>query len=102
LLAGPGIDTVLGLRTKHLGPDELLVTGRIGVGPDDDADQISRTINAATDRLRRAVPSAKIVYLESDVTRQPHATRSSARAPQASTETGPTVAGPSRPRARPW
>jgi cation diffusion facilitator family transporter len=75
LLAEPGIDQVLDLRTMHLGPDELLVTGRIGVGAQDDADDISHTIDAATERLRHAVPSAKIVYLEPDVTHHPHAPR---------------------------
>jgi cation diffusion facilitator family transporter len=73
LLTEPGIDNVLDLRTMHLGPDELLVTGRIAVGPRDDADEISHTIDAATGRLRHAVPSAKIVYLEPDVTNHANA-----------------------------
>ena len=53
----------------HLGPDELVVAGKIGVSPDADVEDIAATINEAETRVREALPSARIIYLEPDIYR---------------------------------
>ena len=69
LLATPGVERVIHLRTQHLGPDELLVAAKIGVDPHDQGAEIAATINDAEARVRAAVPTAKIIYLEPDIYR---------------------------------
>jgi cation diffusion facilitator family transporter len=69
LLSTPGVDQVIHLRTVHLGPDELLVAGKIGVSTEADGEDIAATINEAEARVRKAVPSARIIYLEPDIYR---------------------------------
>jgi cation diffusion facilitator family transporter len=70
LLSTPGVERVIHLRTVHLGPDELLVAGKIGVSADDDGADIAATIDDAETRVRRAVPTARIIYLEPDIYRR--------------------------------
>jgi divalent metal cation (Fe/Co/Zn/Cd) transporter len=69
LLSSPGVAQVIHLRTVHLGPDELLVAGKIGVFPEADGEDIAATINDAEARVRKALPSARIIYLEPDIYR---------------------------------
>jgi cation diffusion facilitator family transporter len=69
LLATPGVERVIHLRTVHLGPDELLVAAKIGVGAEDEGADIAATIDDAEARVRAAVPTAKIIYLEPDIYR---------------------------------
>jgi cation diffusion facilitator family transporter len=69
LLAAPGVDRVIHLRTVHLGPDELLLTAKIGVGADEHGTDIAATIDDAEARVRSAVPTAKVIYLEPDIYR---------------------------------
>jgi divalent metal cation (Fe/Co/Zn/Cd) transporter len=69
LLSAPGVDQVIHLRTVHLGPDELLVAGKIGVSRDADGQDIAATIDDAEARVRRVLPSARIIYLEPDIYR---------------------------------
>jgi cation diffusion facilitator family transporter len=68
-LPGDGIESVIHLRTLHLGPDELLVAAKIAVTPDASAEQVAAAIDAAERRIRTAVPIAKIIYLEPDLLR---------------------------------
>ena len=69
LSSTPGVRRVIHLRTVHLGPDELLVAGKIGVPADDDGADIASIIDDAEARVRRALPSARIIYLEPDIYR---------------------------------
>ena len=69
LLATPGVERLIHLRTVHLGPDELLVAAKIGIGPEDEGADIAATIDDAEARVRAAVPTAKIIYLEPDIYR---------------------------------
>src|SRR5690606_4779300 len=61
LLAEPGINRVIHLRTVHLGPDDLLVAAKVAVDADDEAVELSRAIDGAEARIRAAVPSAKMI-----------------------------------------
>jgi hypothetical protein len=49
--------------------DELLVAGKIGVSRDADGQDIAATIDDAEARVRRVLPSARIIYLEPDIYR---------------------------------
>jgi len=86
LLAEPGINRVIHLRTVHLGPDDLLVAAKVAVDADDEAVELSRAIDGAEARIRAAVPSAKMIYVEPDLYRPP-----AARSPVGSA--GPDGAG---------
>lgn len=68
-LVGEGVDSVIHLRTLHLGPEELLVAAKIEVTSTDSAQQIATAIDDAEARVRAAVPIAKVIYLEPDLRR---------------------------------
>ena len=68
-VTGEGIDRVIHLRTMHLGPEELLVGAKIAMPPHLNLDQVATAIDAAEQRIRTAVPAARVVYLEPDVDR---------------------------------
>ena len=63
----PEVTRIIHLRTLHLGPDELLVAAKIAVRHDDTATEVARGIDAAERRVRAAVPTARVIYLEPDL-----------------------------------
>jgi cation diffusion facilitator family transporter len=69
LLTGDGVDRIIHMKTLHLGPEELLVAAKIGVRHDDRADDVAAAIDAAEQRIRNAVPIARVIYLEPDIYR---------------------------------
>ncbi|HEY2948166.1 MAG TPA: cation diffusion facilitator family transporter [Micromonosporaceae bacterium] len=69
ITAGPEIERIIHMRTLHLGPEELLVAAKIAVRHDETADNVARTIDAVEERIRAAVPIARVIYLEPDVYR---------------------------------
>jgi len=73
LLGGEVVESVIHLRTLHLGPDELLVAAKIAVDHDDTALEVARAIDEAERRVREAVPIARVIYLEPDIRRTPGA-----------------------------
>jgi cation diffusion facilitator family transporter len=68
-LVGPGVDRIIHLRTMHLGPDELLVGAKLSMPAGATLPQIARAIDDAEARVRAAVPSARVIYLEPDLDR---------------------------------
>ncbi|MCZ2403732.1 cation diffusion facilitator family transporter [Paenarthrobacter sp. Z7-10] len=66
-LVGPGVSRIIHLKTMHLGPDELLVAAKIAVDTADTGAQIAAAIDSAERRVRAAVPTAKVMYLEPDI-----------------------------------
>lgn len=58
------VERVVELRTMHLGPDEVLVAGRLEIDERLDVDEAAKCIEELTAAIRDAVPSAKRVYLE--------------------------------------
>jgi cation diffusion facilitator family transporter len=68
-LVGPGIERVIHLRTMHLGPDELLVGAKVAMPAGASLADAATAIDAAEQRVRAAVPSARVIYLEPDVDR---------------------------------
>lgn len=68
-LVGDGVDRVIHLRTMHLGPDELLVGAKIAMPPGATLPDVAAAIDAAEVRVRAAVPTARVIYLEPDLDR---------------------------------
>jgi cation diffusion facilitator family transporter len=68
-LVGPGVDRIIHLRTMHLGPDELLVGAKLAMPRDATLPEVARAIDAAEQRVREAVPAARVIYLEPDLDR---------------------------------
>ncbi len=69
-LLGAGVDRIIHLRTMHLGPDELLVGAKISMPAELHFGEVAAAIDAAEERVRAAVPSARVIYLEPDVDRR--------------------------------
>jgi cation diffusion facilitator family transporter len=69
LTEGEAVQSVIHMRTQHLGPEELLVAAKIAVRHDDTAAAVARAIDEAEARVRAAVPIARVIYLEPDIRR---------------------------------
>jgi cation diffusion facilitator family transporter len=69
LTAGADVQRVIHMRTLHLGPEELLVAAKIAINHQDRAEDVARGIDAAEQRIRSAVPIARVIYLEPDIDR---------------------------------
>jgi cation diffusion facilitator family transporter len=67
LEAGAEVERVIHLRTLHMGPESLLVAAKIAVRGSARADVVAAGIDAAEQRVRRAVPIAEMIYLEPDL-----------------------------------
>jgi cation diffusion facilitator family transporter len=68
-LVGPGVERVIHLRTMHLGPDELLVGAKLAMPAAATLPEVAAAIDAAEQRVRAAVPIARVIYLEPDLDR---------------------------------
>jgi cation diffusion facilitator family transporter len=68
-LLGPGVDRIIHLRTMHLGPDELLVGAKLAMPAGATLPQVASAIDDAEQRVRAAVPTARVIYLEPDLDR---------------------------------
>lgn len=69
LLATPGVPRVIHLRTVHLGPEELLVAAKVEIDAAEPGAEIAGAIDDAEARVRAAVPTARMIYIEPDVYR---------------------------------
>jgi cation diffusion facilitator family transporter len=67
IVAGDAIERVIHMKTLYLGPDELLVAAKVAVAEGTDAQAVVAAINAAEERIRGAVPVARVIYLEPDL-----------------------------------
>jgi cation diffusion facilitator family transporter len=67
--SGPEQYRLIHLRTSHIGPESLLVAGKIGVPAELTAGDLAVGIDAAEKRIRAAVPIADTIYLEPDIFR---------------------------------
>ncbi|NEB82305.1 cation transporter [Streptomyces sp. SID14478] len=65
------VTALVHMRTLHLGPEELLVAAKIAVRGDLTVAQVAAAIDAAEERVRAAVPIARVIYLEPDLPRAP-------------------------------
>jgi cation diffusion facilitator family transporter len=60
---------VIHMRTQHLGPDELLVGAKLEFDTDLDFREVADAIDDVEASVREAVPAARLIYLEPDITR---------------------------------
>jgi len=70
LVDGDVVTSIIHMRTLHLGPEELLVAAKIAVERHDTAGEVADAINEAEQRIREAVPIARVIYLEPDIYRE--------------------------------
>jgi cation diffusion facilitator family transporter len=68
-LPGEGVESVIHMKTLHLGPEELLVAAKIAVPAAASAADVAAAIDAAERRVRAAAPIARVIYLEPDLRR---------------------------------
>jgi divalent metal cation (Fe/Co/Zn/Cd) transporter len=81
--------TLIHMKTLYLGPDELMVAAKLGFPADHTLDEVAATIDEIEERIRAAVPAARVVYLEPDILRVSKNAPSSAA--DASASTPPTT-----------
>jgi cation diffusion facilitator family transporter len=67
ILSTDGVAKLVQLRTMHLGPDDLLVVGGVEIERAQTAADTAAVIDAAQARVREALPSARVIYLEPDL-----------------------------------
>ncbi len=68
LVGGP-VESVIHMRTLHLGPEELLVAAKIAVRGSESAAEVAAAIDDAERRVRAVEPVARVIYLEPDIRR---------------------------------
>ena len=68
-LVGGVIERVIHLRTMHLGPEEVLVAAKVAMPATATLAEVAEAIDEAEVRVRAAVPSARVIYLEPDLDR---------------------------------
>jgi cation diffusion facilitator family transporter len=66
---GGPVQRVIHIRTQYLGPEELLVAAKIALAPCTTIEDVARSIDDAEQRVRTAVPEARLIYLEPDLDR---------------------------------
>lgn len=66
-ITGGIFESIIHMRTLHLGPDEILVAAKLAVRPDANAIEIADAIDAAEQRVRSAVPLTARIYIEPDI-----------------------------------
>lgn len=71
ILDGPEIERIIHLKTLYLGPDELLVAAKLAFGADERLSTVAASIDKIEERVRAAVPVARVLYFEPDVYRDP-------------------------------
>lgn len=67
--SGPEIEKIIHIKTLYLGPDELLVAAKLGFVSNRSLREVAEDIDVIEARVRAAVPSATVLYLEPDVYR---------------------------------
>jgi len=71
--SAPHVTRVIDLRTQHIGPDELLVAGKVEIDRRMSMAEVSAAINGIEMALRQAVPLKMQIYLEPDLFDPHHA-----------------------------
>lgn len=71
ITSSAGVERIIHIKTLYLGPDELLVAAKIGLTGNPSLIEATATIDAIEDRVREAVPIARVIYLEPDIWRNP-------------------------------
>jgi cation diffusion facilitator family transporter len=65
-----GVEDIIHMKTLYIGPEELMVAAKIAVKATDKAKDIANAIDIAEANIRKAVPTALVIYLEPDIIRK--------------------------------
>ena len=63
------LDRIIHMKTLYLGPDELMVGAKIAFDPHAKFEDVATEVDAIEERIRAAVPAARVIYIEPDVVR---------------------------------
>ena len=90
------------MQTLHLGPEELLVAAKVGVPGRRPRPRSPQAIDAAEERIRAAVPIARVIYIEPDIYQATadDVARDRPRGDEPRSARTPGVRGPRSPRCR--
>lgn len=66
---GPEVEKLIHIKTLYLGPDELLVAAKLAFTSDSALVHVASDIDRIEARIRAAVPTARVIYLEPDIYR---------------------------------
>ncbi len=66
-----GVSGLLHLRTQHLGPEELLVGAKVSFDPAYTTAELVDAIDRVEENTRAAVPIARVIYVEPDISPGP-------------------------------
>jgi cation diffusion facilitator family transporter len=69
ILAGDEVEKLIHIKTLYLGPDELKVAAKIALASDKTVRAAADDIDVIEIRIREAVPTARVIYLEPDIYR---------------------------------
>ncbi|MFE7846246.1 cation diffusion facilitator family transporter [Microbacterium sp. NPDC057407] len=69
IAAGSEVEKLIHIKTLYLGPDELLVAAKLGFASDRPLGEVAADIDRIEQRVREAVPTARVIYLEPDIYR---------------------------------
>ena len=68
--SSPEVTSLIHIKSLYLGPDELLVAAKVGFSAGSKLADVARAIDEIEVRIRKAVPVARVIYIEPDVVRQ--------------------------------
>jgi len=67
ILAGPETKRIIHMKTLYLGPDEFLVGAKLAFDGGHRFSDVASAIDTVESRIREAVPTARVIYLEPDI-----------------------------------
>jgi divalent metal cation (Fe/Co/Zn/Cd) transporter len=67
--ASPKVTGLIHMKTLFVGPEELLVAAKVGFIAASKLSDVASEIDAIEQRIRTAVPVARVIYIEPDVVR---------------------------------
>ncbi|WP_085368771.1 cation diffusion facilitator family transporter [Leifsonia sp. NCR5] len=67
ILDGDEAERIIHMKTLYLGPDELLVGVKLAIYGERRLSEVAAAIDSVERRVRAAVPSARVIYIEPDV-----------------------------------
>ena len=65
------MNALIHMRTMHLAPDQLLIAAKLEFDQSLTVAELAAAIDGAEAALRAAVPTARTVYIEPDISRSP-------------------------------
>ena len=71
LRSSADVNSIIHMRTVHLGPDDLLVAAKVDFEHSLSVEQLAQAIDTAEVALRAAVPKTTTIYIEPDIRRPP-------------------------------